>query len=249
MPSDSLRPLTEFVIIELTTRCNLRCVYCALSQPEFHGQDLAFDRAAIVDGLRRAGVSRVQISGHGESTIVSGWHEFSRLLRDAGFAVEVTTNLSKVLAPEELVELSAMRSITMSCDTVDPELFARLRRPAKLERVEENVARLLSRLPPRGEGRPYLAINCTLNDRVVGIEGVQGLVRWASAREFDCVSLVNLVDYPSVDPNFPVRHPADVDPKAAIAEIEAARRLACELDVDFNVMGGLDFRLEEALQR
>jgi molybdenum cofactor biosynthesis enzyme MoaA len=245
MSTDLLEPRCKFVILELTTRCNLRCLYCALSQPSFHGHDLEIDRSGIIEEFVRMGVEDVQISGHGESTIVPGWTEVAGALERAGIRVNLTTNLSRRLSSEEIAVLAGMKCITVSCDTCDPALFARLRRPARLERVEENLA-LLERAFSRHESRrPYMAINCTLS--APAVPGLADLVRWAGTRGFDAISLVNLFEYPTVDPDFPVRHPANVDPRATIAKIREAREIGLDLGLDFHVMDGLSARLEEAI--
>jgi MoaA/NifB/PqqE/SkfB family radical SAM enzyme len=242
-----LAPLPGFLILELTTRCQLRCLYCALSQPGFHGRDLEFDRERLLAELDELGIRHVQVSGHGEATIVPGWHLVAAALQDAGIRVQLTTNLAKRLAPEELAVFRRLQCITVSCDTVDPVLFERLRRPAKFERMEENLARLLEQLPARGAERPHLAINCTYSAPVV--DGLPELLRWGSARGFDAVSLVNLFEYPAVDPAFPVLHPARVDPARALQRIGEAAALARELGLEFHVMDGLHTELEEALAR
>lgn len=241
-PLDLLAPVPRFVILELTTRCNLRCLYCALSQPEFHGRDLDFDREAMIAELARLGVHNVQISGHGEATVVPRWHVVARALQDAGIRIQLTTNLAKRLSDEELAVFAVMQCITVSCDTVDPELFHKLRRPARFDQMLTNLARLKSVLAPRGPGRPFLAINCTFSDRVV--DGLPALLRWARDNEFDAVSLVNLFEYPAVIPDFPVRHPKHVDPARAIQRIHEGATLARELGLEFNVMDGLSAELE-----
>jgi MoaA/NifB/PqqE/SkfB family radical SAM enzyme len=242
-----LQALPGFLILELTTRCNLRCLYCALAQPDFHGRDLEFDPAQIVRQVLELGIRAVQVSGHGEATIVPGWHKVARAFQDAGVTVQLTTNLSKRLSPAELEAMALMQCITVSCDTVDAELFARLRRPARFERMVENLVRLRAHLPARGEGRPHLAINCTFSDRVV--DGLPDLMHWAAREEFDALSLVNLFEYPAVEPDFPVRHPASVDPARAWARIAEAQALAPKLGLEFHVMDGLVSALEEALAR
>lgn len=247
VPPDLLEPTPRFVILELTTRCNLRCLYCALSQPSFHGRDLEFDRDAMIAELARIGVRNVQISGHGEATIVPQWHVIARSLQDAGIRIQLTTNLAKQLSAEELAVFTRMQCITLSCDTVDPELFHKLRRPARFDQMTANLARLKSVLAPRGPERPFLAINCTLSDRV--IDGLPALLTWARDNEFDAVSLVNLFEYPAVDPDFPVRHPKHADPAHANQRIREAAQLARELGLEFNVMDGLSAELEAAVQR
>jgi MoaA/NifB/PqqE/SkfB family radical SAM enzyme len=38
-----LRARPRVVFVELTSRCNVRCIYCPVSLPEYVGRDLEFD--------------------------------------------------------------------------------------------------------------------------------------------------------------------------------------------------------------
>lgn len=244
MHPDLTRARPRFVMLELTSRCNLRCLYCALSQPEFHGKDLELGREEVVSQIRAVDPEEVQLNGHGESTLLRDWHLLATDLMNSGIQVSLTTNLALVWNAAELAVLARMKSLTVSCDTADPELFARLRRGSTLARVEQNLELLEAEAARLGVPRPYVALNCTYTDRVV--EGLPRLVEWARDRNLDAVSLTNLVEYPQVDPEFPVRHPANVDPAGALASIRRAARIAHDAGIDFNAMGGLIESLELA---
>ncbi len=61
---------------EITSKCNLSCVYCAVSQPDYHGLILAPDQATkVADWLLANNVTNINLNGHGETTIVSGWEK------------------------------------------------------------------------------------------------------------------------------------------------------------------------------
>src|SRR5438128_12086115 len=66
------------VRLSLTTRCNLRCVYCAVSQSTYHGSDMTADvaqqaTAAILRIAREQKLRAVHVNGHGGTTFVAGW--------------------------------------------------------------------------------------------------------------------------------------------------------------------------------
>lgn len=243
---DLLAPCPGFAILELSSRCNLGCAYCGVSQPGYAGRDLSVDPVQVIAELRTLGVSSVLISGNGESTVAPGWHLVAEALLDAGIAIRMTTNLARRPTDSELAVFARMEAITVSCDTVDAELFARLRPPARFADICANLAALRAALPPRGTPRPALAVHCVFTDRVV--DGIADLVRWAAREELDTVALVNLFEYPDLDPDFPLRHPARVDAGHAARRIDEARSLAEELGITFHVMPGLHADLEEALE-
>lgn len=242
--------LTRFaparVLLELTSRCNLRCVYCALSQPDFHGKDLEVGLDRVLAELDTLHPEEVQISGHGESTIVRDWTRVAKFFRERDVAVAITTNLAATLEPDELEEFVHMRRITVSCDTSDPVLFGKLRRGATFAKVDGNLRRIQDEAKRRGLTVPFIALNCTMTDAVV--PGLVDLVRWAKQRELNGVSLVNLVVYSMAPDVMHVRHPAEADPKLALEQIELARRTANDLGLEFEMMGGLVESLEAALE-
>src|SRR5262245_27101486 len=78
---DLTTPFVQTVLFAVTTRCNLRCTYCAVSLPGYSGEDFdvaGFDR--LVDGFAKASVNLVQISGHGETTMIPGWERLCEAL-------------------------------------------------------------------------------------------------------------------------------------------------------------------------
>lgn len=237
-----LEPGLRYLMLELTSRCNLRCVYCAVSQPDFHGLDITLGFERLRTELSSEGPIEIQMNGHGETTIVRNWEVLARELIEDGHRLSLTSNLAIPLRAEELAVIRKMQRVTVSLDTCDPELLARLRRGSRLEKIEANLQRIRA-----GPGAPYVAINCTFTDRVM--EGLPALVEWAAAHDLQCVALTNLVEYPQIDPDMSVRHPAEVDPQRALELLRRARTRAAELGLDFHAMDGLQELLVEASAR
>src|SRR3977135_1930788 len=76
---DLLTPFVDTVLWAVTTNCNLRCTYCSVSRPPYRGED--FDLAAIeqiASEFAAAKVRKIQISGHGETTMIPGWEAIGR---------------------------------------------------------------------------------------------------------------------------------------------------------------------------
>src|SRR5882672_507463 len=90
------------VLLELTARCNLRCIYCAVSQPDYVHRDLEFDRDAIVQQVVELAPTEFQISGHGETSLVRGWHELGRMLQERGLALTMISHLNKPMSEDEI---------------------------------------------------------------------------------------------------------------------------------------------------
>src|SRR5229473_3618387 len=113
--------------LALTTRCNLRCVYCAVSQSTYQGSDMPADLAhqATAEILKIAHdheLRAVHVNGHGETTFVPGWVDICKPLLLEKLPLWIISNLAKVFSTEELEVLGQMHTIAVSIDTADPDL-------------------------------------------------------------------------------------------------------------------------------
>jgi MoaA/NifB/PqqE/SkfB family radical SAM enzyme len=139
-------PIREFRL-DLTTRCNLRCVYCAVSQPWYSGEDMAREVLkkvvpAIAGIAAYNSMTTMSVNGHGETTIVEGWTEVVTPLVDAGLPVAITTNLAKEYSDDELHVLGRMGTIAVSIDSCDRELLRRMRRRVDVRQIVTNINRI-----------------------------------------------------------------------------------------------------------
>ena len=152
---------TRTLQLELTSNCDLRCVYCAVSQPDYRGQDLAIDDFdALVDQLVSRGIRMIQINGHGETTIIRGWHDRVRALTGRGLRVSLISNFARLFSSLELEALAEVEEIAISIDTHDPEVLKKLRRRVSLGNILVNMAgvRMAARMLDHAE--PQFCWNC-----------------------------------------------------------------------------------------
>src|SRR5262249_5309812 len=147
-PDDLLEPgpLAE-IRLDLTTRCNLRCVYCAVSQSTYQGEDIPLEIAKdAVELIGRLTQTKkpvsVHINGHGETTFMNGWVDICRGLLDFELPLFITTNLAKDLSGAELDVMARMNTIMVSMDTADADLLRRMRRKVSLTQIVENIRRI-----------------------------------------------------------------------------------------------------------
>ena len=223
-------PTTEMVFLELTSRCNLRCVYCAVSQPTYHGIDLplkGFDN--FLGQMRERGVRVVVMNGHGESTIIKDWDVYADRLADAGIRLHMTTNMAKRLTGPEVAVLSRFERILVSLDTVDPQLFKRLRRGANLDTILANVDQVQQFAAGRRRA-PQMTISCTVGD--LSAPAIPGLVDAFLARNVLTFRFGDLAEYPVIEGVSWMRHVSTMSPadlggaregfRAALARIDEA---------------------------
>jgi MoaA/NifB/PqqE/SkfB family radical SAM enzyme len=145
---------TDKVLIELTSRCNLKCPFCTVSHPDYRGGDNSLHVEDLIPKLKERRVKRVEINNHGETTIINGWEKVAAKLLEASFEVSITSNLAKSFSDEEITALANM-TVYLSIDAVDPELFRKLRLGARLERVLENVRRIQLRKKELNISKPF----------------------------------------------------------------------------------------------
>lgn len=239
-----LRARPRVVFVELTSRCNVRCIYCPVSLPEYVGRDLEFELEQLVDVLRRCAPHEVQLNGHGETTMLAHWTGVAKRLLAEGLPLTLTTNLAKRMSDEECDVLGRLRSLKVSLDSADAELLEKLRRGVRLARVEDNLARIFERCREQRRDPPFLQLSCAASD--VAVEGLPDLVRWAAAHGARSVDLVNFVRHEAPPDTLPLRHPSAGDPRRALARLEEARSVAADLGLAMSVEQGLIDALEDA---
>lgn len=178
--------------VEVTGRCNIRCVYCAVSQPAYAGGDMPLPILdAVVEKLIQYRY-HVCLNGHGETTVVPNWESYAKRLLDAGIDVKISSNLARPLRESEIEVFQKMSSITVSLDTNDRGLLLRTRRGTRLEVVLENIRKIRS-----GQKRPEIAFSVVVHDQ--NWKGLYQFVEWAMDLGIDGFIFCNMTKYPDVD--------------------------------------------------
>ena len=240
---------TNHAFIEFTTNCNLKCVYCASRQLGYKAIDLDLSRFdAILGDLKRRKVSLVSVHGHGETTTVNLWHDYCERLLDQGMRLDITTNLAKPLSHEEARTLSRFAWINVSCDTVDPELFKRLRRGADIRTIVYNMGVIRGEALAHGRTPPGFGWSIVVSDKTVF--GLPDLVAFGLAQDVRLFTFCNLVEYPSVDEILRVRPIAQLSegemgrlPGLIRAVSETIRRHGAECEVQEPLLDSLKAHL------
>lgn len=125
--------------ISVTDRCNLRCVYCMPEEGLTHlerSELLTFEEivrlASLAHGL---GVDTLRITG-GEPLVRKGIVELVRALSEVGFDdMSLTTNGMALAALAQPLADAGLARVNVSCDSLDPDRFARIRRRGDLVKV------------------------------------------------------------------------------------------------------------------
>ncbi len=134
----------ERIRLDLTTRCNLRCVYCLVSQVDYAGRDMTPEIIAkakkfILQLATYHKLAPVDVNGHGETTYFASWVETCRTLLRGGIALRLTSNFAKDFDDTELDVLARMKSIAISIDTSDRATLRRIRRKVDVRQIVMNM--------------------------------------------------------------------------------------------------------------
>jgi hypothetical protein len=235
----------EKVTLEFTTRCNLKCTYCAVTRPWHRKADLdisEFDQ--LVREMKSLGVKQVQISGGGETTIVKDWDHYLEKLLENGFQVTIISNLAKPLTARAVRALSFCSEITSSCDTVVPEMYAEIRKGGDFETFAYNILRIRSQCAIDNRPAPRLIWNAVANDRMIfDVDQWVAMGIALGVEHFQISEMAKYDDLPGMISVQPVAALSDADLMRARESVERARRIATQAGRWFAVLPAV----EEAL--
>ena len=136
---------TEPIIanIELTTRCNLRCAYCARTLRGITAEDMPLDRFKTILGLLPHAY-RITLVGLGETLLHPGVADFVAFASKQGRRVALVTN--GMLLDDELSRKllnAGLESIAFSLDGATQEIASSVRPGTDLDRVITNIKRFV----------------------------------------------------------------------------------------------------------
>jgi hypothetical protein len=224
--------------------------------PTYVGQDFDFSNIEkLADEMVAANVKDVQISGHGETTILPDWERYCSYFQNRGLTVCITSNFSKIFTDEEIDSLARMREITVSIDTVERELLKSIRRKVDLRTILYNMQKIRLRSLTRYRKPMFFNWQCTLSDLVVF--GLSDWVEMGLLYGVKTFTLGNLVGHKFVaevmkKENAPVpRQVAEME-KEQIVKACRVLNEACSLALSsgaiFLIQPGIIERINESLQ-
>lgn len=129
-----------YLRISVTTRCNLKCVYCRpsdLNYEERREQFLGFDEMLrVVRVLAGAGLYKVRITG-GEPLVRKGVVQFIGEVAKVPGIRDVALSTNGLLLDKHAHELArnGLKRVNVSLDTLDPEIFRLMTGGGRLEDV------------------------------------------------------------------------------------------------------------------
>jgi len=153
-------PLPSVYWIDVTRRCNLRCIMCpqsaGLRNPRAE-MALATFRGIINDISQTRPLVKLYLSG--EPLLHEGLFEMIAYAAARGCRTMIHTNATLLTAEmSEKILASSLTFLSFSFDGCSREVYEKLRPPASFERVESNIRRFLELRRANGNGGPRTAI-------------------------------------------------------------------------------------------
>src|SRR6185369_6264355 len=134
----------QSIRIDITQDCNLRCVYCAVSQPNYAGVHMSqevFDKVFTMIPTGRDSV-RIDLNGHGETTFHPHWVDYVTRVQKTGAATTLLSNFAKPFSEAEISAFAHVGFIQISLDTVDDSMLRDIRRKVSLETIVGNIKKI-----------------------------------------------------------------------------------------------------------
>ncbi|MCP4216282.1 MAG: radical SAM protein [bacterium] len=240
---------TRVAHIEFTSRCNLRCVFCFASQPEYKGTDLNEETINdIIEVLKPRKPDVVSVNGHGETTVYKNWNIHCDRMLEAGMPLHVISNFSRRFSTAEVETLSRFSSIEISCDSSEPDLFKELRRGADLKNLALNILKVRAVAMKEKRDLPEISLSCVVSDR--NVLDLVNYVSFGKALGVDHFNFCNLTKYPdlpgAINPKHVTEMPIDQMEKAEASMTNAFQFLKGE-GIRYHVQQGLLDSLNQKL--
>jgi MoaA/NifB/PqqE/SkfB family radical SAM enzyme len=148
----------------------------------------------IIEFIKQRKVKIVCASGHGETTIYRDWHLYCNQLIENGMRLHIISNFAKTFSIDELETLSHFDTIEISCDTSNPDLFGKLRRGARLERLISNLENLHKITVKNDRKLPTVSFSCVVSDK--NVFGLKNYVNFGLDYGVKHFNFCNLLSYP-----------------------------------------------------
>jgi MoaA/NifB/PqqE/SkfB family radical SAM enzyme len=158
----------------------------------------------LIEALKERKVRTLVVNGHGETTMIPGWHRKITAFADAGFRMSIITNFARLLSDEELAAMARIAGIQISVDTHRPEVLRVVRRRVDLGNILINMNGVVATAARLGLPRPGFSWSCVVSDRVAA--DLVDYVRFGLACGVRDFTLCNLSKYEDVEGAKNVNH-------------------------------------------
>lgn len=226
---------TQDIWINLTSRCNLRCVYCTTGKPGHVDQDISADSLAkTMAFIRERRPARTIVGCYTETTAYQGWTGVVREIIDLGIDVHIISNLARMLDFEEIDTFARCRRLQTSIDTMDRDRLKEVRRGADIRTILYNILRIRGRALELGRTPPPMEWICVPTRE--NLAGLMEYVACAIAAGVASISVNPVLQFEDSQRKFPdLLDLPDAELCDAFGRFEAAAAFARKHGVAFSL--------------
>lgn len=236
------------LLIEMTSKCNLRCLYCQKSDDNWNsrpGRD--DDMSPGVENLVFSGLSKypfrtVQLSGIGEFTMRKDWVATINEFTDKGIKVALISNFAKPFDETELNALLKLHLIMVSVDSTDPSILRSVRKSVSFSTISANLLKLRILARRKGVPLPFIKINAVLY--VENLGGIEDLAYFAIENRVSEMQYERMFDTYQRSPPTDLMKTSPDSAKSALGQIVTARRVLEENKILCSLHGDMVQLLE-----
>lgn len=234
MTNSSCTFYPNYIIIELTSRCNLRCIMCAINEDkrlqkggEWYG-DLD---PRVIRNMESVfpKIARIDLNGHGESLLSPIFLGLLEKIKCNKTYVGLTTNailIDKAMA--EAMVRNKLDEIIISIHAAEPELYAEISRPGSFDKLMDNIATVNQYKKEYKTNLPVLKFQFVAQKR--NIHQLEDLITIAKRMNISELSVLHLAEYSLVKGESLINYP-DLVNKYVPAAIRCAENLGIKLHI------------------
>lgn len=181
----------ELLQFEPNTVCNLRCPICPATNKQRSHHHVEPERYRQIIGRSFEPPYLLILSGFSETLLHPRLEEIIRFEKERGCQVFLASNAS-VLGSQRARSLLAagVDQFVISLDTLDADLFARIRRGTSFQQITSNLE-MLRELITQSGSRCRLTVNAVVTAATAG--GLSALLEYVAARELGEVALIKIM--------------------------------------------------------
>jgi MoaA/NifB/PqqE/SkfB family radical SAM enzyme len=166
-PINEYIPVPVHINLELTTACNYSCQYCAVSIPSYRASKINKQEAfKIIDdlALMEFSAGTVQLSGHGESTILPWFEELIIYIREKLPSISICfhTNGSYLDKHAKTIVEQKVNHVSISVDGGSLEVFEQIRGKGSFEKLINGLTMLNHYKVEQNINEPFVCFVATL---------------------------------------------------------------------------------------
>ncbi len=135
----------RYALIEVTEKCNLRCIMCGANKILKRETEMNYDLfKKIIDELCQSGLKSVTIGSIGEPTMHKDLPKMLEYIQQKKIKLELISNLSLPMNKELIEAIRNVDKLTVSIDGATKETYEKIRVGANFERTISNLKKVAS---------------------------------------------------------------------------------------------------------